>query len=269
MALKLWKDLSTLDFENIDPHNTIALLPLGAIEPHGPHLPMSTDALIAEELCKLAAEKVPEDINLLLMPTQEVGKSTEHACFEGTLTHSAHTLLDVWMEIGESVHKAGIQKLVFFNAHGGQPQIMEVCCRELRVKFDMLTVGASGWSFGSPDTQDIPEDERKHGIHAGQVETSIMLHLAPELVKMEHAQNFEGLLKDVENNFEHLRIIGSTYVGWQAQDLHPCGCSGDATLATSELGKLYTDHYTEGLKNLLVDVAKYPLDWIRNRSDWK
>ncbi|MEM0911666.1 MAG: creatininase family protein [Pseudomonadota bacterium] len=268
MGLKLWSDLTLIDFENIDSTKTVALLPVGAIEPHGPHLPMSTDATIAEEMCYRAAKLVPEEIPLLVLPTQEIGKSTEHGCFEGTLTHSAKTLLDSWMEIGESVFNSGIKKLVFFNAHGGQPQIMEICCRELRIKFDMLTVGCSGWSFGQPETNDIPEDERTFGIHAGQVETAIMLHLRPDLVKMEHAQNFEGLLKDVKDKYDHLSVIGKTYMGWQAQDLHPCGCSGDATLATPELGKLFTDHYVKGLSQLLVEVSDYPLDWIKQRSDW-
>lgn len=265
--MRLWQDLTTSDFTQLDPDKTVALLPLGAIEQHGPHLPVSTDATIAEELCLGAARLVPDDVPLLVLPTQDIGKSTEHLQYEGTLTHTPETLLHSWMEIGESVARSGVRKLMFFNAHGGQPQVMEICCRELRVKRKMLAVGCSGWSFGRP-ASDVPEDEVKHGIHAGQVETSMMLHLRPDLVKMEHAKNFEGLLSEVENKFEHLRVLGSTYMGWIANDLHPAGCSGDATLADAELGKLYCDHYIQGLAKLINEVSSYPLSYIRDRSDW-
>lgn len=265
--MRYWQDLTTEDFTKLDPERTVALLPLGAIEQHGPHLPVSTDATIAEQLCERAAKLVPDDVSLLVMPTQDIGKSTEHLQYEGTLTHSAESLLQSWMNIGESVARAGLRKLVFFNAHGGQPQIMEICCRELRVKCKMMTVGCSGWSFGAPST-DVPQDERRHGIHAGCVETSIMLHLRPDLVKMDKAQNYSGLLADIEKEYKRLRVIGSTYMGWVSNDLHPAGCSGDATAANAELGKVYVDHYTQALAELLVEVSDYSLDNIRDRSDW-
>tara|TARA_B100000945_G_scaffold98722_1_gene77335 strand:- start:672 stop:1487 length:816 start_codon:yes stop_codon:yes gene_type:complete len=260
-----WQDLTTEDFKAIDPEKTVALLPLGAMEQHGPHLPISTDATIAEEMCTRGAKLADGSFPLLLMPTQSIGKSTEHTQFPGTLTHSAPTLLDSWMEIGDSVARTGIKKLVFFNGHGGQPQIMEICCRELRIRHDMLCVGTSNWSFGQPEASTVPAAERRYGIHAGTVETSIMLSLKPELVRMDKAQNFEGLLADVELEYEELRIIGSTYVGWQAQDLHPIGCSGDATKASSTIGEVYVQHITKGLSRLLKEVSTYPLERIRNR----
>ncbi len=265
--MQFWQDLTTEDFTKLDPEKTVVVLPVGAIEQHGPHLPVSTDATIAEELSVRGAKLVPEEIPVLVLPTQDVGKSTEHLQYEGTVTHSAETLLHSWMEIGDSVARAGLKKLVFFNAHGGQPQIMEICCRELRIKHKMLTVGCSGWSFGTPETE-VTADERRHGIHAGQVETSIMLHLRPDLVKMEKAQNFDGLLAEMEQDYQRLRVIGSTYMGWVSNDLHPSGCSGDATGATAELGKRYVDHYTKGFAELLTDMSNYPLSNIRDRSDW-
>lgn len=264
-TVKFWQDLTTRDFAAVDPEKTVALIPLGAIEQHGPHLPVSTDATIAEQMCWRAAAMADPALDLLVMPTQSVGKSTEHLQFPGTLTHTAETLLHSWMEIGDSVARAGIKKLVFFNGHGGQPQIMEICCRELRIKHDMLCVGTSGWSFGPPPDSTVPEDERRFGIHAGTVETSIMLYLTPNLVHMEHAQDFSGLLATVEQDFDKLRIIGSTYVGWQAQDLHPLGCSGDASKAEAEIGEIYVRHITHGLAQLLEEVAAYPLSHIRNR----
>ncbi len=265
MNVRYWQDLTTNDFTALDPERTVALLPLGSIEQHGPHLPVSTDSTIAERMCVLGAAQVAADVPVLVMPTQSIGKSTEHLQFEGTLTHSAETLLHSWMEIGDSVARAGVRKLVFFNGHGGQPQIMEICCRELRIRHGMLCVGSGGGSFGPPPTSEVPADERRFGIHAGLVETSIMLHLAGDRVHMEHAQDFRDLLATVEDEYSTLRIIGSTYVGWQAQDLHPLGCSGDARLATAAIGKVYVDHITAGLAKLLAEVSAYPLSRIRDR----
>lgn len=266
--MRYWQDLTTEDFDHLDAERTVALLPVGAIEQHGPHLPVSTDATIAEELSVRAATLVPPEIPLLLLPTQHIGKSTEHLQFPGTLTHSAENLLQSWMEIGDSVARSGVKKLVFFNAHGGQPQVMEICCRELRIKHKMLTVGCAGWSFGPPPDSPVPADERRHGIHAGTVETSMMLYLRPALVHMDKARNFSGLLKQMESEYQYLRIIGSTYTGWVSQDLHPLGCSGDATKATLEIGELYVKHYAAGLAGLLKDVSAYPLSNIRDRADW-
>ena len=264
MTVRSWQDLTTNDFQELDFERTVALLPLGAIEQHGPHLPLSTDATIAAQMCRRAAALASET-PVLLLPVQSVGKSTEHAQFEGTLTHTAETLLRAWMEVGDSVARAGVRKLVFFNGHGGQPQIMEICCRELRIRHDMLCVGAGGGSFGAPPSSDVPADERRFGIHAGTVETSIMLHLAPEQVRMHLAEDFSGLLAEVEASYDTLRIVGGTYVGWQAQDLHPTGCSGDARKATAAIGKLYVEHIAAGLAQLLADVSRYPLSNIRNR----
>ncbi len=266
--MRYWQDLTTAEFDSLDPERTVALLPVGAIEQHGPHLPVSTDATIAEELCRLAATLVPDDVPLLVLPTQDVGKSTEHLQFRGTLTHSAATLMDSWMEIGDSVARSGIKKLVFFNAHGGQPQVMEMCCRELRIKHKMMTVGCAGWSFGPPPDSPVPPDERRHGIHAGTVETSMMLYLRPSLVQMDKARNFSGLLQQMESGYKYLRVIGSTYMGWVSQDLHPLGCSGDASRATAEIGELYVKHYAAALAGLLQEVAAYPLANIRDRTDW-
>ena len=147
MNVVYWQDLTTREFAALDPERTVALLPLGSIEQHGPHLPVSTDATIAEAMCIRAAARVPAEIPVLVMPTQSVGKSTEHLQYEGTLTHTAETLLQAWLEIGDSVARAGLRKLVFFNGHGGQPQIMEICCRELRIRHDMLCVGSGGGSL--------------------------------------------------------------------------------------------------------------------------
>ncbi|MEM9205286.1 MAG: creatininase family protein [Pseudomonadota bacterium] len=258
-----WIDLKTTEFAALDADKTVVVQPLGAIEQHGPHLPISTDAVIAEELCKRAVLGMG-DAPVLLLPVQHVGKSNEHLAYPGTLTLSAHTLIDVWTEIGESVSRAGLKKLVFVNAHGGQPQIMEVVARELRVRHQMMAVSSSWWHMGFPDDL-IPADEQKHGIHGGLVETSLMLHFVPNLVRMEHAEDFSPAMKDLETEADRLKYLGGVGMGWMAQDIHPAGVAGNASAATSDIGKAIADHVIDGLKSLFAEVSEFPLDRIKGR----
>lgn len=262
--LRYWQDLTSEDFDELDPETTVAVMPLGAIEQHGPHLPVSTDAVIAEEMAKRALEQLPEDVPALLMPTQAVGKSNEHLDFAGTLTLSAKTLIDVWYEVAEGIRRAGLNKILFVNAHGGQPQVMEIVARELRVKQQILAVSSSWWHMGMPEGL-VGAEELRHGIHGGTVETSIMLHLRPELVKMDKAQNFISVLPATEEANERLRYVGGVGIGWQAQDLHPLGVAGDASAATPEIGKAVVTHVTSALTTLIGEVSRHPLSSLVSR----
>ncbi len=262
--VRYWQDLTTTEFDAVDAERTVALLPLGAIEQHGPHLPVSTDAVIAESLVRLAAERAAAPA--LVLPTQAIGKSNEHLAYPGTLTLDAGTLLALWTEIGESVHRAGVRRLLMVNAHGGQPQVMEMVARELRVRHAMLAVSSSWWHMGLPETS-VPDDEVRHGIHGGQVETSMMLHLRPDLVRMDRARDFRSVLPDVEAEYERLRLVGGVSAGWQAQDLHPAGVAGNASAASAALGEAIVEHAAAALGRLVEEVSRYPLDALRPPSD--
>ncbi len=182
MPRRLWQDMTTLDFAALEAARVIAVLPVGAIEQHGPHLPVSTDACINQGVLARALELMPDDLPVTVLPMLPVGKSNEHLAFPGTLTLSAETLIRVWTEIGEGVARAGIRKLVLFNSHGGQLQIMDIVARDLRVRHAMMVVAYSWFAGGLPAGL-FGEDEVRHGIHAGAIETSMMLHLAPDLVR--------------------------------------------------------------------------------------
>lgn len=262
--LRYWQDLTSEDFAALDPETTVAVMPLGAIEQHGPHLPVSTDAVIAEEMAKGALEKLPDEVPALLMPTQAIGKSNEHLAFAGTLTLTAKTLIDVWYEVAEGIRRAGLNKILFVNAHGGQPQVMEIVARELRVKQQILAVSSSWWHMGLPEGL-VAADEIRHGIHGGTVETSIMLHLRPGLVKMDKAENFVSVLPATEAANERLRYVGGVGIGWQAQDLHPLGVAGDASAATPEIGEAVVTHVTSALAQLISEVSRYPLSSLVSR----
>lgn len=258
-----WQDLTTVDFDDLDPASTVAVLPVGAIEQHGPHLPVETDALIAGRIAEAAVEAVPE-LPVLLLPLMPVGKSNEHIDYPGTLTLPVETLIALWREIGESVARSGIRKLLFINSHGGQPQVMEIVARELRVRRQMLCVTSNWWHMGLPDGL-IPAEEERHGIHGGLVETSLVLHLRPDLVRMDRAEDFQPVMAEIEGDTEKLTYVGGVGIGWQAQDIHPAGVAGNAAAATPEIGARIFDHVVAGYAKLLGEITAYPLSRIKSR----
>jgi creatinine amidohydrolase len=267
MALKShwWWDLTTQDFAGLDPERTVAILPVGAVEQHGPHLPVRVDAAINAGVVARAIELMPSDCAALVLPMMPFGKSDEHLAFPGTLTLSYETLGRVWYELGECVHRAGIRKILFLNSHGGQPQLLEIVCRDLRVKLGMFAVTAM-W----PRLIDMDElydsSENRHGIHGGQSETSVMLHLHPDLVEMNSAENFVPLTVEIERESEMLGPGGAARFGWQAQDLHPKGACGDATQATADLGKITVERAAARLVQLIEEISRYKLSRIATRT---
>jgi creatinine amidohydrolase len=259
-----WWDLTTRDFAALDADRLVAILPVGAIEQHGPHLPVGVDAAINAGIVARAIELMPQSCPALVLPMTSVGKSDEHLCFPGTLTLSHETLGRVWYELGESVHRAGLRKILFFNSHGGQPQVAEIVCRDLRVKLGMFAASAM-WPRLIDMTDLFDAAEIKHGIHGGQIETSIMLHLHPALVDMERAENFAPVTIEVEGESELLGQ-GAAYFGWQAQDFHLSGASGNAASATAELGKELVERAARGLVRLVEEISNYPLSRLRTRT---
>ncbi len=263
-AYREWRDLTTKAFSELDPETSVAVLPVGAIEQHGPHLPVSTDAVIAEAVARRGLERLDGSFTALLLPPQSIGKSNEHLAFPGTLTFSAEQLISLWTAIGEGVHRAGLRKIVFLNAHGGQPQVMEIVARELRVRYSMMAVSSSWWHMGFPEGL-IPPDEQRHGIHGGLVETSMMLHLKPDLVKTELAADFRPVMADMEGEYRRLRHLGDVSIGWQAQDIHEDGVAGDAASASAEIGRQIFDHVAAAFAELVTEASRFPLERIRPR----
>src|SRR5215217_9314441 len=172
-----WLGLTTEEFSA----RHIAVLPVAAVEQHGPHLPVGVDTYIAEAYLKRARALLPPDAPVVFLPIQTVGASDEHRAFRGTLTLSPETALRAFVEIGASVHRAGIRKLVIINSHGGNIALIDVAARQLRVRHNMLAVHASWGRFGYPEGL-FGDAERTHGIHGGEIETSVMLAAHPELV---------------------------------------------------------------------------------------
>jgi creatinine amidohydrolase len=255
--------MTTAEFSALPP-DTVAVLPVAAIEQHGPHLPVYVDACLNEGVVARAIELLPSDLPVTFLPMQSIGKSDEHLAFPGTLSLSAGTLTKVWTEIGEGVNRAGIRKLVLFNSHGGQPQIMEIVARDLRVRLEMFVVCASSYAFGSPPGA-FASEELRHGIHGGATETSMMLALRPDLVQMDKAANFVPLSVALAKDYRYLTPEGQIGFGWQTQDLHPAGACGNALDADAERGRRCVEHAAQALVALLAEVHRYPLANIKRR----
>ncbi|SED38134.1 creatinine amidohydrolase [Rhizobiales bacterium GAS188] len=253
-----WTDLTTKEFETLDPGRTIAVLPIAAVEQHGPHLTVATDTAINQGMLDELVKRLPQELSILILPIQAVGKSNEHIRSPGTLTLSAETALRAWIEIGESVARAGLRKLAIVNSHGGNSDLLGVVTRELRIKCEMLAVHTAWSRFGKPDGL-FTAAEGVYGIHAGDVETSLMLHFRPDLVRPEKVQNFISSAQAMEKEFAYLRPTGLQAFGWISPDLNPHGAVGDASLATAEKGRLTAEHQVNGFIALLEDMAKFDL----------
>lgn len=254
-----WGDLTSAEFRDLDPARTIAVLPVAAVEQHGPHLPVLTDTAIADGMIGVLRGMLPAELSVLVLPTQSYGKSNEHLLSPGTVTLPAHTLLDVLIEIGASIARAGLRKVVLMNSHGGNSDVLGIVARELRVRHGMLCVATHWRRFGLPAGM-YTAVEDKHGIHAGDIETSLMLHFRPDLVRMAKAKNFVSSAIAMENEFTHLRPTGPHGFGWIAQDLNPDGAVGDASIATAEKGRQTAEHQAAGFIALLRDMTAFTLD---------
>jgi creatinine amidohydrolase len=259
-----WVDLKTTEFAAL-PGDTVAVLPVAAVEQHGPHLPVSVDACINENLIDLAMAKAGS-LSVLVLPMQAVGKSNEHLGFAGTLTLSAETAMRLWTEIGESVHRSGVRRMLILNSHGGQPQLADIVARDLRVRLGMFVATAAWWQLDELQN-DFSAGELRHGIHGGALETSLMLHFRPDLVSMDLARNFVSLGETLEKEFRFLRPEGDGIAfGWQSQDLHEEGVCGDAARGDAALGARIADRVSDNLVQLLSEIARYPLERLRHRD---
>jgi creatinine amidohydrolase len=262
LPTRFWAEMTWPDFEATDMAGTIAVLPIAAIEQHGPHLPVGVDTFIMEGYLRLAAARLPSDIPVLFLPVQTIGKSNEHRDYPGTLTLSAQTAISAWTEIAESVRRTGCRKLILINSHGGNVPVIDIVARDLRVRHAMLVVTASWHRFGYPDGL-FAASERTHGIHGGDVETSLMLSFKPDRVKLEEFQNFVPSSVEIEENFTWLRPIQPIGFGWMSQDLSSAGAMGNAAAASAAKGGAAADYGATAFVELLRDVAAFDLDRLK------
>lgn len=248
------RDLPGLD-------QTVVIQPVGAIEQHGPHLPVAVDAAIATHITGRALSLLDDQIPAYALPPLCYGKSNEHWHFPGTITLSATTLIAVLTEVAESLYRSGFRKLVLLNAHGGQPQVMEIVARDLHQRYeDFWVFPHFVWRAPHRAGQLLSPQEKAHGIHAGDAETSVMLSLLPDQVDMKKA------VKEYPPELppdSRLSLEGKLPFAWMTRDLSHSGVIGDATIATPEKGDEIVESVAQGWVTVLEEIYRFegPQRW--------
>ncbi len=255
---KFWAEMSWRDFAATDMAKTVAVAPVAAIEQHGPHLPVGTDAFIGEGYLQRAIARVPADWPVLFLPPQTIGASDEHAEYPGTLTLPFETLVGVLTAIGAGVARAGCRKLVFINSHGGTVPAIDAAALTLRARHAMLCVHASWRRLGFPEGL-FSERERVYGVHGGDAETSLTLAFRPDAVKMDRARDFASAGEAMAVEFKRLRGAQQLGFAWMASDLNPEGAVGEAASATAVKGEAAADHGADAFVELIRDVVAFDL----------
>lgn len=251
-----WADLPSSAFADL-PADMVAVLPLGATEQHGPHLPLSVDSHLIDGVAGRMLTALSHDQSVLVLPTLTITKSDEHLDYPGTLILSAETLLAVLRETGASVARAGVERLVLFNGHGGNTALLQIAARDLRRTHDMV-VAVCSWGAFAEWERDFEPKSYAQDIHAGESETSAMLALRPGLVDMDKAQDFAPPMDDWAKSVPGMGLAGSAVSpGWVAQDLHPSGACGNAAAATPDKGEVLLESAGRNFARFLADFARF------------
>lgn len=252
-----WADLTAPEFAALDRERAVAILPIGAIEQHGPHLAMSVDRDLTLAVLTRALPLVDPSLTVLALPVQAIGKSTEHQAWPGTLSLSADTLLRVLHDIAASVHRAGVPRLMILNGHGGNRALLELACRDLRAELGLITAQVAWDDLADAETV-VGDAEARNGLHAGDVETSAMLAAHPDKVRTTQTEDFGSAHLNWRQSHPDLGL-GSAPLrpGWLMGDLNPKGAIGNAAAATAEKGETLLTNAARTLARLIGDFARF------------
>ena len=263
-APRYWNNYSSAELAALDKSRAIAVLPVAATEQHGPHLPLKVDAALADSMIAACLPHLPASLPALFLPTQAIGYSPEHTAFAGTLSFSAETVIRAWTEIAQCVAASGIKKLLIFNTHGGNVGLLDVVARDLRARLGLLVYTCSWFNLPLGEAASaFDAHEHRFGIHAGAIETSLMLALHPQEVRMHLAQNFASTS---EQRAASLPILGngrSAKLAWQMQDYNAHGAAGNAAAASAEKGQALLQATGRALADLLMEFDTLQPDMLR------
>ncbi|WP_018140523.1 creatininase family protein [Thioalkalivibrio sp. ALJ7] len=258
-ALPWWQHHTSATIAELAAHDGVAILPLSAIEQHGPHLPLDTDYRIGLGLLQAAYGQLDDAPSLAILPPMAIATSNEHLGFPGTLTLQPETAIAALRDIGISVARSGIRRLLIANSHGGNTAICDLVGLDLRRQQDMLVVKHHYFQQPLPAALGIPAEEQRHGLHGGLLETAMMQVLAPQQVRMAAAADAGSLGTTLESELEMLQPEGRAAFSWMAGDLNPTGVVGNARAATPELGATLIAHYASSLAAAIRDTARFDL----------
>ncbi len=249
--------LSSPDIAALDKRVGVVILPVGAIEQHGAHLPVATDALLADGVLNAALARLDESVAAWRLPALSYGKSAEHARFAGTLTLRTETLQWVLRDIAAGIANAGFRRLAFFNGHGGNVAVLDSTARDIRRESGLMTFCLHPNLYVEAPFEQSAR-ERKFGIHAGEIETSLMLTLHPDLVDMRraiaHFPDFPEL-----PDAPQLHLFGPASTAWLTEDWSPSGVFGDATIASAAKGHAVLNAAADRLAALIGAISVFEI----------
>lgn len=254
--------LSSPEIKALPKQDALVVLSIGAVEQHGAHMPVMTDSLIGEAVLTKTFEKLPVQSNVWMIPPISYGKSNEHLGHAGTISLSATTLLSMLMDIAKSLKESGFRRLLLVNTHGGNKDLLLVAAREIRIATDLMVFFmAPGSESGAADF--ISEEEHKYGIHAGEVETSLILAIKQDWVAQ------DKLVKEIPNvqGYQFLTMEESIRFAWVMGDLSESGISGDATKGTVEKGELLLEQMADKLAQALQEISSFEIKDVRLRKE--
>jgi creatinine amidohydrolase len=249
--------LTSADIKALPKNESAVILPVASIEQHGPHLPVISDTLIGQVLLARALERAPEDAHLWVLPPLVYGKSNEHRAFPGTFTLSASTLSAVIHDIADGVARNGFRRLVLLNSHGGNPGVLSHVARDVRERTGLIVFPLTVFLMDLPD-EEHDDDEASWGTHAGEWETSLLLHLAPELVRTERIDSL-GQLPRMGDGVQHLTLRGPVTFAWLSEDVSATGVMGDPRKSTPERGRKTADLIVDKLAAVLCEMATFEM----------
>jgi creatinine amidohydrolase len=249
--------MTAAEIASLDREAVVVVLPIGAIEQHGPHLATGVDALLAQEALERALARLPGGATVLALPLMPYGKSTEHEGLPGALSLGALTMLQFLSEIGASVARSGFRRLFILNGHGGNRAVLEIAVRDLRARHGLITAQGS-WEGFADAAEIVGADEARDGLHAGDVETSAMLHAFPRLVRPGACRDFGTAQPRWAAASPRLGLQGrAAQPGWIISDIAADGAVGNAGAATAAKGQLLLDRAAEAIAAFLAAFATF------------
>ena len=262
--------MTTAEAQDIGQADPVVILPVAAIEQHGPHLPLSTDLDIGIGLLGKAFTYLPSNFPVWVLPPQVVGTSAEHLTFPGTLSIDANLLNDLILAQGKALARSGIRRLLVTNSHGGNRQAIDAAALRLRRQLGLLVIKSNYFLLPRPPGVTLPDAEWRHGLHGGAIETAMMLHLRPDLVRTRQLLNAPPLGRLLEQTLGHVDTTNEgASLAWLAEDLHSSGVAGNSTLATASIGKRLVDGYGRMVSEIIRDTKDFPLDRLNNDDRMK
>ncbi|WP_374946588.1 creatininase family protein [Agreia sp.] len=235
--------------------DSVIVIPTGAIEHHGSHLPLMTDYLLADAIANAAVDRAAsQGVDAWILPTLAYTKSDEHHWASGTVWLTWETMMNTVVDLGNSIAATPANRVAFFNGHGGNLALLQVACRELRRRFGLQTFLLGPIVPPMADGAGDGPDELGLGIHGGHSETSLIMHIRPDLVDLSLAQR--GVPEHLAD-YEHIGFTKTVSFGWLSNDFGTDGVLGDPTAANAAYGAELFEHSVAQAAAAFAEITRF------------